>query len=162
MEHSNERIEESEDLYAASLDVIADDLRSKLRASRVTIRIANDKGEFPVVAEARLPGVQTLFGVTTIDPRAGETFLFVERELRPVVQDDILLDELAPPPGFSVRYGARAQMLAPVVRGGRLLGVVSVHQVDAPRHWSISDLAILKLAAESAQCVVAEDRDESS
>lgn len=151
----------SEDLRTA-LTAIADGLRSELRASRVTIRLANDEAEFPVVAEARNPGVQTLFGATEIDARAGATFRFVERELRPVVQDDISRHNLAPPPGFSTRYGTRAQMLAPIVAHGKLVGVVSVHQVNAPRRWSRSDLAVLERAAASAQRVAADNRGENS
>jgi GAF domain-containing protein len=45
----------------------------------------------------------------------------------------------------------KAQMLAPIVRDDRLIGVISVHYVPGPRDWSAEDVATLREAAERVQ-----------
>ena len=35
-------------------------------------------------------------------------------------------------------------MLAPVQRGGELVGLVSVHHAPGPRHWTDSEIASLQ------------------
>ena len=115
-------------------------------ASRVTLRMDDGRGQFPVVAEAVSPGVRSIADDTEIDLRSAPTFRYLERELRPLVQEDILASDTAPPPELVERYGARAQILAPVVRDGRMVGFVSVHHAQGPRRWSGEEIA----AAESA------------
>ena len=62
------------------------------------------------------------------------------------MQDDLANAEPAAPPALIANYGVKAQMLAPVVREGRLDGWISVHETAAPRQWTVQDQA----AAENA------------
>jgi len=46
-------------------------------------------------------------------------------------------------------------MLQPVVRDGRMIGWISVHQVGQPRAWSEADVAALARAAGTARSLIA-------
>ena len=127
-----------------TLDEIVAGLRRATAASRTTLRLEDDSGGFPVVAEDVADGVRPLRGGAVGDLRAAATFQYLERERRPLVQDDLLDADPAPPPALIAEYGARAQMLAPLVHGERLVGIVSVHESSGPRRWSATDVTALE------------------
>jgi GAF domain-containing protein len=118
-------------------------LLAETGASRVTLRLEDADGRFPVVAEACGAGVPSLRAETVIDLRAAPTFIALERDREILVQEDLERADPAPPAALVQRYGARAQMLAPLVDGGRLVGIVSVHESTGPRRWSSHDVAAL-------------------
>jgi len=123
-------------------------LLQRTGASRTTLRLDRPDAFFPVVAEALAPGVRSIAGDTSIDLRASATFQWLERERTLLIQPDLLAADPAPPAELLELYGARAQMLAPVVRDGALLGVVSVHHSPGPRTWTDGDIAALEQAVE--------------
>jgi hypothetical protein len=88
--------------------------------------------------------------VTRFQPRSAPTFRYLERELRPQVQEDILVSDITPPPELVERYGVRAQISAPVVRDGRMAGFMSVHHAQGPRRWSDGEIAAAEAAAKRA------------
>lgn len=134
-----------------ALQEIAEELLATTSASRTTIRVDRPGAVFPVVAEALAPGVRSIKDETAMDLRGAATFEYLEREVRPLVQSDCLADpESAPPPELLDLYGVRAQVLAPLVRDGRLAGIVSVHYADGPREWGEEDVAAVERAAERA------------
>jgi GAF domain-containing protein len=120
---------------------LMEELRDRTGASRTTLRIDDEPGlEFPVKAEALAPGIDSIKGDNTIAIRASATFAWVERERRVLVQEDLLAADPAPAPELIERYGGRAQMLAPVQRGGELVGLVSVHYAHGPRQWTDEEI----------------------
>jgi maleate isomerase len=111
-----------------------------------------DAGLDTVVAEALAPGVRSLRKDTSIrNLRGVSTVRFLEEQRRILVQNDCLADDLAPPSELIEPYGVKAQMLAPIVRGDRLAGVISVHYAPGPRDWSTEDVAALQEAVERVQ-----------
>jgi maleate isomerase len=66
-----------------------------------------------------------------------------------LVQEDLATADPAPPPELIEAYGARAQMLAPLERDGRVVGVISVHEARGPRPWQQSDREALVRAARA-------------
>jgi maleate isomerase len=100
-----------------------------------------------VVAEAHLDDVASLAGQTAIDQRAAATIKWLERERRPLVQEDFLAGDPAPPPELVALYGVQAQMLAPIEGAGDLVGWISVHENRSPRRWTAEDIAALAAAA---------------
>ena len=134
---------------------IMEDLLRSTDASRTTLRLdlPDQYDGFDVVAaEALAPGVRSISDDTSIrNLRGTSTVRFLEEQRRPLVQNDCLADDLAPPLELIELYGVRAQMLAPIVREGRLAGVISVHYVPGPRQWSAEDIAALREAAERVQ-----------
>src|SRR5579884_1602100 len=119
------------------LDRILSDLLAELRASRVTLR-QDVPGEsaFPVTHEALAPGVGSLREERTIDLRTQPVALEVAAG-RQVVQHDsaTAYDD----PDFhrmrAAYGGLAAQIVTPVQRDGRVVGIVSVHQLGEPRRW---------------------------
>ena len=124
------------------------ELLDELGASRTTLRLDTPGETYPVVAEALAPGIASIKGDTRVgDLRAAKTFQYIERELKPLVQNDLLDADPAPPKELIELYGARSQMLAPIVRNGRLAGVISVHYAPGPREWTAEELATLERCA---------------
>src|SRR5262249_30054061 len=119
-----------------------------LGASRTTLRLDRPDAIFPVVAEATAPGIKSIAGESSIDPRSAPTFQFLVRERRTLVQSDLLETDLPPPPALIELYGARAQMLTPVLRDNDLIGIVSVHYSPGPREWTDEDVATLERASQ--------------
>ena len=99
---------------------------------------------FPVVAEALGPGARSIAGDSSIDLRAAATFKFLEREQRNLIQEDCAAGESPAPPELIEFYGVKAQMLAPIVRDGQLVGIVSVHYAPATREWTEEDVGALE------------------
>ena len=111
-------------------------LRERLDAGRVTIRVDDAPGEtFPVKAEACADAVAPIAGHRTEGIRESDTFRWIERERSVLVQDDIAASPIAPAAVLLERYGARAQLLAPVVRDGAVAAIVSVHETRDVRAW---------------------------
>jgi maleate isomerase len=134
---------------------IAAALRAATAASRTTIRLAAQRGrDYPVVAEALGSGVKSLIGQPVVRrPRESPGPLeFIEANRAVLVQDDVCLSPPAFPEIVEV-YGVRAQMLAPVIDGESLLGLVSVHNASV-RAWTPEDIDALEHAAGRVSHVV--------
>jgi GAF domain-containing protein len=133
-----------------SYQEIVEELLERTAASRVTIRVDTPGEVFPVAAEALSPGIRSIKGATEIDLRAAPTFKFLEREKQNLIQNDVTNAADPPPPELIGLYGVRAQMLAPIIRDDRLVGIVSVHYAPSARRWSPGDVAALNDAARRA------------
>ena len=141
-----------------TFDALVDELLVATAASRVTLRLDTPGEVYPVVAEACAPGVRSIRGATEIDLRRAETFRFLEREQRLLVQTDCLVDDPVAPAELIELYGVRAQMLAPLVRGDRLVGIISVHHAGWPRKWTDAEVAALEAGAARALAELGPDR----
>jgi hypothetical protein len=121
------------------------ELLERTGASRTTLRIDDTPGQvFPVKAEALAQGINSIAGDNTIPIRESATFVWIDRERRILVQEDLLTADPAPAAALMERYGGRAQMLAPVELGGELVGLVSVHYVPGPRNWTGEEIAAVE------------------
>jgi maleate isomerase len=135
----------------ARLDAIVTTLRNELNVSRTTLRLDDASLGFhidDVVVEALEPGEKSMRGVGGINHRGAPTGQWVERHRRLLVQDDLSRGEPKAPQGLTQGFGVKAQMLAPVVRDGRLDGWVSVHEAKSTRAWTEADQAAAMRAAE--------------
>jgi maleate isomerase len=139
----------------APFQEILQELLVSTGASRTTLRLDlpdQDAGLDTVAAEALAPGIRSIRNDTSIrNLRGASTVRFLVEQRRPLVQNDCLADALAPPSELIELYGVRAQMLAPIVRDDRLIGVISVHYVPGPRDWRAEDVAALQEATERVQ-----------
>ena len=135
--------------FIAKLDTILRDLLDGTSASRTTIRLdlpnmglhVND-----VVTEALSPGALSLKGVTSIDQRQAPTVKWLERERRVLVQNDFVNAGPAPPPALIEIYGAKSQMLGPIIWQDHMIGWISVHHTEGPREWQDRDIESLEKA----------------
>lgn len=138
-----------------ALQAVVEDLLESVEGSRTTVRLDTPGDAFyPVVAEATAPGVRSIRHETGIDLRGAATFQQLDRTLDLLIQDDLLAAEAPPPPELIGRYGARAQMLAPVVRDGCMVGFVSVHYGPDARAWSDGDVAAIRAAAARVEAIL--------
>lgn len=137
----------TEELRAA-FQAILYHLRNISGASRVTLRLDDEAHGFTVqdvVAESADTGVPSLLGQTSIKQRVAPTGQWLERERRPLVQNDFSGDP-QPPEALKAAYGVSAQMLGPIVKGADMVGWISVHECRGPRQWRDADVAALEEA----------------
>jgi GAF domain-containing protein len=128
---------------------ILERLLAQTGASRVTLR-RDLPGEyvFPVTDEALAPGVGSLRDERSIDLRDQP----VAREVsqgRQVVQDDCATayDDPAFHRMRETYGGLAAQVVTPVLVGGRVAGILSVHDLRTARHWTAAEVEACSAAA---------------
>lgn len=139
-----------------ALAAIVDELRVQLGASRVTVRLDVPPEIYPVVAEACAHGSRSMKGDDAVgDLRTVATYQYVEREHKILIQDDVIDARPGPPPALIHEFGVRAQMLAPVLAGERLVGIISIHYGPGARTWTAEDVALLARGASRVEAVVA-------
>jgi len=134
---------------AVEIDTILSDLLEATGASRVTLRRALPGGyAFPVTNEALAPGVGSLRDERTVDLRTQPVALEVAAG-RHVVQDDCAAayDDPAFHRMREIYGGLAAQIVTPVTRDGDVIGIVSLHQLGAPRGWTAAEIAACREAA---------------
>jgi GAF domain-containing protein len=132
------------------IDSILGDLLRDVGAGRVTLRqdVPGDYA-FPVTHEALAPGVASLVDERTVDLRNQP----VVRELvqgHQVVQSDCraAFDDPAFQRMLETYGGLAAQIVTPVLAGGRLAAIVSLHQLDGPRSWTDAEVAACTATAD--------------
>jgi maleate isomerase len=131
-------------------DALLDQLLRATGSSRTTLRLDWPELGFyvdDVAGEALVPGEKSLRGQTGINQRAVATVQWLDRERRSLIQDDFTTTDVPPPPALIEVYGARAQMLAPVIRNDALQGWVSVHYTGSAHHWSHANVEAIETAA---------------
>jgi GAF domain-containing protein len=131
------------------IDDVLRGLLDETGASRVTLR-QDVPGEyaFPVTHEALAPGVGSLVDEHTVDLRTQPVALEVAAG-RQVVQDDCATayDDPAFHRMRETYGGLAAQIVTPVAAGGSVKGIVSLHQLGAPRRWTETEIAACRTAA---------------
>jgi GAF domain-containing protein len=131
------------------IDGILGELLSRTGASRVTLRqdVAGDV--FPVTHEALAEGTVSIVGVATPNMARQPVVLEIQQG-RQVVQEDCLA--ASPEPHFRAMLelygGLRSQIVTPVVRGGRVAAIVSLHQLGRTRRWSAGEIEASRQAAD--------------
>ena len=119
-------------------------------ASRVTLRrdVPGDY-PFPVVEEALAPGVGSLREERSVDLPTQPVVLEI-RKGNQVVQHDsrASFDDPEFQRMLDVYGGLGAQIVTPVVVGGVVRAIVSLHQLGAPRTWTDDEVALATATAE--------------
>jgi GAF domain-containing protein len=130
-----------------SYDEIAAQLLERTGSSRVTVRLDVPEDPcFPVAGEAVGAGVRSIRGQQIADIRDAPTFRHLDRTHELLVQEDMTKEELQGHPYLRNDFAVTAQMLAPLVRDGRMIGIISAHYVDGPRTWTDEDVAAIEEA----------------
>jgi GAF domain-containing protein len=136
-------------VVSGAIEPILEELLSRTGASRVTLRqeLPGDYA-FPVTHEALAEGVGSLREERTVDLRGQP----VAREVasgRQVVQDNCAsaYDDPAFHRMRETYGGLAAQIVTPVLVDGRVAGIVSVHELRAPRRWTEAEVDACSTAA---------------
>jgi maleate isomerase len=134
-----------------TFDTLLIDLLAATGASRATLRLDDATlglHSDDVAGEALASGAESMRGAGGINHRAAETAQWLERHRTLLVQNDFDSGPVAPEK-LRQHFGVKAQMLAPVIRAGRLGGWVSVHEAKSKREWSDADKAAIMQAAQA-------------
>lgn len=132
------------------IDLALQELLATTGASRVTLRqdVPGDYA-FPVTHEARVPDAPSLREERTVDLKSQPVVLELQQG-RQVVQDDC--HAAFADPAFQRMLeaygGLAAQIVTPVFEAGRLVAIVSLHQLGTPRHWTEADVAAAARTAD--------------
>ena len=131
------------------IDAILEHLLSATGASRVTLRQDVPGDVFPVTHEVLGDGVGAIKGVPTPDMHRQPVVLEIQQG-RQVVQDDCLRASAEPHfrEMLELYGGMRSQIVTPVMRGGRVTAIVSLHQLGRRREWSEGEAEAARRAAE--------------
>lgn len=132
------------------IEEVLEALLAATGASRVTLRqdLPGDYA-FPVTHEALGPGAPSLREERTVDLRAQPVVREVAQG-RQVVQDDCrsASDEPAFQRMLDAYGGLAAQIVTPILRQGRLVAILSLHQLGRPRRWTGAEAALARRTAE--------------
>jgi len=143
------RIRSELDLEAALQTTVAETAHA-LGASRCFIRLGDDLGDLPVVAQWTAPDAVPLGADTT---KLAISNLAVQEARTVAISDVEGAPELAEPShgglGQLRELGARGGASTPIVVQDRLIGVLTAHR-DTPRAWNQGELALLEAVAAEA------------
>lgn len=140
-----------------SLETIAQELLDATEASRTTIRFdVPDDPYLPVFAEAVVPGVRAIRNERIEEVRQAPTFKYVDRTHDVLVQSDLSTEPLRGCAYLTDDFGVTAQMLAPILEGERLIGLISVHFTEGEREWTDEHVQSLKDACEASKALAPE------
>ena len=143
----------------AAFQSIVEDLLLATGTSRALLLLAAPGGNWSFAAEAVTHGSRQVRNDEAAGDIIGPLVLQrLEGDQAIIVQDDLTRAEPAAVPALVERYGARAQIVAPLVRNGRLAGLIGVHQAVGPRHWEQHDVDRVR-QAQAAALAALEARD---
>ena len=143
----------------SSFQAITEALLFGAAASRATFQLAAPAGGFAYVAEAVTQGMLQIRHDTAGGELPGQA---ARRQLEQggeiIRQDDLERADPAAPRALIDRYGAHAQILAPIVRGGRLAAILAVHHAPGPRQWDADAIEAVR-RAQAAALAALEERE---
>ncbi|MBV9796970.1 MAG: GAF domain-containing protein [Solirubrobacterales bacterium] len=137
------------DLCSAALDAIVAKLREAVAVERCTLRLQARDEFYPVAHESRAPSVRSLIGDHSVPLQGQPVVEAILAGAEQVVQPDTRAASCDPAfQEMLIKYGGLgAQIVTPVRDGERLLGIISLHHLGAPREWTERELALARTAA---------------
>ncbi len=137
------------------IDALLEELLAETGASRVTLRRDVPGDVFPVTHEVLAPGAPSIRDVETPNMSRQPVVLEVQKG-RQVVQDDCLsaFDDPDFQQMLELYGGMRAQIVTPILRDGRLVAIVSLHQLGRARRWTEKEVAAATRAAQRIRALL--------
>ncbi|BDG60867.1 hypothetical protein caldi_19570 [Caldinitratiruptor microaerophilus] len=143
-------------------DVLRETVRNlgeALGASRSFIRLRQEDGSFRLAEEWTAPGVAPV-GVGSVTPRSA---VVLSTHDEAVAISDVATDARleSAVPGLRqelLSVGARAVLVAPLRLGHVVLGLIGLHQCDAPRQWTPDEVRFLEAVASQVSVAIAHAR----
>ncbi|MBF2099371.1 MAG: GAF domain-containing protein, partial [Gloeomargaritaceae cyanobacterium C42_A2020_066] len=126
-------------------------VRDALKADRCVVYLFDEQWQGTVVAESVAAGYPKALGALIADPCFADKYVEPYRRGRVQATPDIYhagltechLKQLEP-------FGVRANLVAPIVVEGKLLGLLITHQCSGPRAWSELEIDFLRQVAAQA------------
>jgi methyl-accepting chemotaxis protein PixJ len=131
------------------LRVAVNEIRQVLKADRVALYRLNSDTDGTIVEEAVLPGWPKMLWTTLEDPCLAD-YLDHYRQGRIRAIDDLYnagLDDCHI--GLLERFAVKANLIAPILKGKTLYGLLIANQCSGPRIWQASEIELYtQLAAQ--------------
>jgi two-component system NtrC family sensor kinase len=150
----------------ASLDMSANfqtsvtQIRSILEADRVGIFqfYPEQDWEGELIAESVDPSVPSALEMRVTDHCFSERFATLYEEGRINAVSDIYEQDYKPCYiEFLEKFQIRANMVAPLLKGTKLWGLICIHQCNGPRDWTQMDIAFTEQVADNLSMVLQHD-----
>ena len=122
-------------------DVAVNEIRRGLKSDRVIVYRFDETWAGTIIAESVAEGFPIALGAEINDPCFEKNYL--DKYLRGRVQatSDILKAKLTPCHlGQLTPFSVRANIVAPIIRSGELLGLLIAHQCSGPRDWEQGEI----------------------
>jgi GAF domain-containing protein len=140
----------------ATFQSICESLLVESGASRAVVQVARADGRLPFVAEAVTHGAQQMRNDTPDADLVDTSLLGRLAADRQAIAQESLDADPAVPRDIVDRYGARARVVAPVLREGRVAALVSIHDTRGPRRWTAEALQAVTQATLAVQALLDE------
>jgi GAF domain-containing protein len=142
--------DELERVRSRALDAIVSGLREAFDVQRCTLRLDVPGEVFPVVHEALAPPANSLIGEQRVALRSQPVVQALTSGTDQVVQPDTRAASQNPAflQMLEVYGGMQAQIVTAVRRDGQLVGIVSLHELRAPRDWTTEETSLARIGAE--------------
>lgn len=137
------------------MQALTAELRADTGGDRTTLRVDLPAAGCTVdtcAAESHGPSVRSIRRDPSLPQRRLDTVRWIEEHRTVLVQPDFTTPP-HPPQALIDVYGVRAQMLAPVLHDGGMVGWLSVHGV-AERAWSAADERAITSAARKVEAML--------
>ncbi len=133
------------------LSTASQEVRRSLGADRVAVLSFDPDSDFcrgEFVAEDVVPFLQSAMGEVVEDHHFGRTYAEAYAQGKMQVLADTHATKLVDCYGDLLnRFQVRAHIVAPLMAGERLLGLLCVHQCSQPRNWSDADVSFVSQVA---------------
>jgi GAF domain-containing protein len=145
-------------IRAAALDTIVAALRESFCVQRCTLRLDTAGELFPVIHESIVEPAHSLIGDRSVALPGQPVVEALLAGADQVIQSDTRA--ASSDPAFLAMLelydGMGAQIVTAVRRDGRLLGMISLHQLGGPRDWSEAEATLAREGAELVARMIAE------
>jgi methyl-accepting chemotaxis protein len=129
-------------------DVTVSEIRQILHSDRVVVYTFNDKWQGTVIAESVAEGFPKALDADIDDPCFAEKYVEPYRQGRVQATDNIhtaglgecYLKQLE-------QFAVKANLVAPILQDGQLLGLLIAHQCSAPRAWQQGEIDLFSQLA---------------
>lgn len=141
------RIRES--LYAESIyEAALTGVREALKTDRAVVYLFDENWQGSIVAESVGRGWPKALGANIADPCFAEQYVEKYKRGRVKATEDIYDAGLTPCYlGQLEPFEVKANLVAPILCEGRLLGLLVTHQCSSPRPWQESEITFFKQVA---------------
>ncbi len=130
------------------LDTAVAEIRGAIKSDRVVVYGFNDKWKGTVIAESVASGFPKALGAQIDDP------CFADRYVEKYTQGRVQATENIYDAGLTdchiaqlEQFAVKANLVAPIMRNGKLLGLLIAHQCNAPRTWLQEDINMFSQVA---------------
>jgi methyl-accepting chemotaxis protein PixJ len=123
------------------LKIAVEEARRAINSDRVIVYSFDEHWQGTAIAESILPGLPKALGANINDPCFARDY--AEKYRRGRIQTIDNIDEAELTDCYRqqlAKFAVKASLVAPIVQGDRLFGLLIAHQCSSPRHWQQAEV----------------------